>query len=164
MADLAFILPRSARIVFATLLRAPTGVERTRRSQARMQRCRGGRRVGAMTWLGGLVLGLGLLLVAALAGSRIMRIVRQRAVSRAAGASYAGRLDVGAETGDQDDIARTADALIREHGAAAVIEAARRTLSSLDDGDLKSRAVWRQVLASAEESRRKDRPQDEAAE
>jgi putative NADH-flavin reductase len=117
-----------------------------------------------MTWLGGFVLGLGVLLVAALAGSRIMRVVRRRAGSRTAGACYAERLDAEAETGDQDDIHRTADALIREHGAAAVIEAARRTLSNLDDRDLKSRAVWRQVLASAEERRRKDRPQDEAAE
>lgn len=117
-----------------------------------------------MTWLGGFVLGLGVLLVAALAGYRIMRVVRRRAGSRAAGASYAARLDLDSEADGQDKIHQTADALIREHGAGAVIAAAKRALSDLDDGDLKGQTVWRQVLESAEQSRRKEGQQNEAAE
>ena len=49
-----------------------------------------------------------------------------------------------------------AEALIREHGPSAVIEAARRSISKLDDGNLKGQAVWQRVLESAEESQRRE--------
>lgn len=117
-----------------------------------------------MTWLGGIVLGFGVLLVAALAGYRIRQLVRRRAGARAADACYAGRLDAEAEHRLPDDIDRTADALIREHGASAVIAAAKRVLPTLGEDDRRGRAVWRQVLESAEAIRRKDGQQDEAAE
>ena len=109
-----------------------------------------------MNWLGGIVLGLGVFLVAALAASQILRIVRRRGGFPATKASYAGRLDLDAENGVHDEINQMADALIREHGPGAVIEAARRALSKLDDGDLKSQAVWQRVLESAEESQRRE--------
>lgn len=117
-----------------------------------------------MTWFGGFVLGLGALLVAVLVGARIRQVVRRRAESRTPDTSYAARLDADAGNGVRDDIAQAADALIREFGAGAVIKAAERMIPTLDDDDHRSRAVWRQVLNSAEESRRQAHQQKEAAE
>lgn len=117
-----------------------------------------------MTWLGGLVLGLGALLVAALVGFRVRQVVRRRADSRAPDTSYAARLDAEAENSGGDDIGQAADALIREYGASAVIKAAERVIPTLNDDDHRSRAVWRQVLKLAEDSRRKAQQQKEAAE
>lgn len=113
-----------------------------------------------MTWLGGLVLGLGALLVAALVGFRLRQVVRRRALDT----SYAARLDAEAENSGGDDIGQAADALIREYGASAVIKAAERVIPTLNDDDHRSRAVWRQVLNLAEDSRRKAQQQKEAAE
>ena len=117
-----------------------------------------------MTWLGTIALGLGVLLVAVLAGYRIRRTVHRRAEALGVGISYADRLDI--ETGPDvpDAVNRTADDLIREHGAGAVIEAAKQVLPTLDEDDSRSRAVWRRVLESAEESRRKAEQRSEAAE
>lgn len=113
-----------------------------------------------MTWLGGFVLGLGVLVVAALAGYRVRQVMRRRAAE----ASYAERLDAEAARALADEIGQTADALIREHGAGAVIQAAERVLPTLDERDRKGQAVWQQVLQSAEESLRKEEQQKEAAE
>jgi hypothetical protein len=117
-----------------------------------------------MTWFGGFVLGLGALVLAALVGAWIRRVVRRRADRRAPDTSYATRLDAEAENGLPDDIGQTADSLIREFGAGAVIEAAERVIPTLSDDDHRSRAVWRQVLKSAEESQRQAQRQKEAAE
>ena len=89
-----------------------------------------------MSWFGGIVLGLGAVLVAVLAAVKIMRIVRRRGGFPTKAASYADRLDLDAENGAHDEINQMAEALIREHGPSAVIEAARRSISKLDDGDL----------------------------
>jgi hypothetical protein len=113
-----------------------------------------------MTWLGGFVLGLGVLVVAALAGHRVRRMMRRRAAE----ASDAKRLDAEAARALADEIGPTADALIREHGAGAVIQAAKRVLPTLDERDRKGLAVWQRVLQSAEESLRKEEQQKEAAE
>ena len=113
-----------------------------------------------MNWLGGIVLGLGAVLVAVLAAFKIMRIVRRRGGFPAKAASYASRLDLDAENGAHDEIQQMAEALIREHGPSAVIEAARRSISKLDDGDLKGQAVWRRVLESAKESQRRREGQE----
>jgi len=115
-----------------------------------------------MTWVGGLVLCLGALLLAAVAGYWIRQVVRRRAGIRTANTSYAARLEC--ENGDRDKIDRTADALVREYGASAVIAAAKRVIPTLNDDDHRTRAVWRQVLESAEQCRRKAQRQKEAAE
>ena len=88
-----------------------------------------------MSWFGGIVLGLGAVLVAVLAAVKIMRIVRRRGGFPTKAAPYADRLDLDAENGAHDEINQMAEALIREHGPSAVIEAARRSISKLDDGD-----------------------------
>ena len=116
-----------------------------------------------MTWFGGLVLGLGVLLVAALGGRKILHMVRRRGGRTAKELSYAERLDLDAETGVGDEIDRLAQALIREHGAGAVIKAARRALADLDEGDARNQAVWQRVLQSAQESDRRQACENEAA-
>jgi hypothetical protein len=108
-----------------------------------------------MSLFGGIVLSLGAVLVAVLAGYKIIRIVRRRGGFPAKAASYANRLDPDAENGAHDEVHQMAEALIREHGPSAVIEAARRSISKLDDGDLKGQAVWQRVLESAKESQRR---------
>ncbi len=108
-----------------------------------------------MSWFGGIVLGLGAVLVAVLAAVKIMRIVRRRGGFPTKAASYADRLDLDAENGAHDEINQMAEALIREHGPSAVIEAAKRSISKLDDGDLKGQAVWQRLLESAKESQRR---------
>ena len=109
-----------------------------------------------MSWFGGIVLGLGAVLVTVLAAVKIMGIVRRRGGFPTKAASYADRLDLDAENGAHDEINQMAEALIREHGPSAVIEAARRSISKLDDGDLKGQAVWRRVLDAAKESQRRE--------
>lgn len=116
-----------------------------------------------MTWFGGLVLGLGVLLVAALGGRKIRHIVRQRDARSARETSYAERLDPNAENGVDDEIDQLAQALIREHGAGAVIKAARRALADLDEGDARNQAVWQRVLQTAQESERQQECENEAA-
>lgn len=117
-----------------------------------------------MTWFGGIALGLGALLVGALIAYRILQVARRRVGSREKEASYADRLEVDSEVPVPDDLDHAADDLIREHGADAVIEAAERMLATLDERDLRARAVWRKVLDSAEASRRREDRQHEAAE
>ena len=116
-----------------------------------------------MTWIGGLVLGLGVLLVAALGGRKILHIARQRGARAARKPSYAERLDLDAETGVGDEIDRLALDLIREHGAGAVVKAARRVLADLDEDDARNQAVWQRVLQSAQESERRPERENEAA-
>ena len=116
-----------------------------------------------MTWIGGLVLGLGVLLVAALGGRKILHIARQRGARAAREPSYAERLDLDAETGVGDEIDRLALDLIREHGAGAVVKAARRVLADLDEDDARNQAVWQRVLLSAQESERRPERENEAA-
>ena len=107
-----------------------------------------------MTWLGGLVLGFGLLLLVALVGRMILHKVRQRRVRSIQASSYAERLEPAANSGIDDEIDKMARDLIREHGADAVIKAARRALAGLDEGESKSQAVWQHVLQMAEGSAR----------
>lgn len=149
-------------MVFETRLRARTtgrGAAPAGGKQGR-QRIR---KVISMTWLGGFIIGVGVLLVSVLGGYAIVRAVRRRAGSRADRGAYAGRLDPELGTVDREEIHLTAESLIGEHGADAVIEAARRALATLDEGDVQARAVWRRVLESAEDSRARDGDQDEAA-
>ena len=113
-----------------------------------------------MTWVGGLVLCLGALLLAVGAGYGIRQAVRRRARIRPGNTSYAARLECG--NGDRDKIDETADALVSEYGASAVIAAAKRVLPTLNDDDHRTRAVWRQVLESAEQSRREGQRQKAA--
>lgn len=108
-----------------------------------------------MTWLGGLVLGFGLLLLVALGGRMILHLVRQRRNRSIQATSYTERLELTTKNGKDDEIDQMAQALIREHGADAVIKAARRALAGLDEGDSRSQAVWRRVLQTAEASERK---------
>ena len=124
-----------------------------------------------MTWLGGTVLGLGVLLIMAVAGVRILEMVRRRTGGRAKGSSYEGRLDPevdlsGAEVelSDTEEVIPMAEALIREHGADAVTKAAKRALSGFQEGDSKRRDIWRRVLELAEERLEKEKQRDEAAE
>jgi hypothetical protein len=109
-----------------------------------------------MTWLGGIVLGLGVALVVVLAASRVRHAVLQRGGSAAEAASYAGRLGSDRENGAGNEVNRMADELIREHGAGAVIEAAHRAIAELDDDDRKGQAVWQRVLESAKESQHRE--------
>ena len=109
-----------------------------------------------MTWLGGIVLGLGVILVAGLVWFKIRGILKRRGGFPAKTESYAGRLDPDAENGANDEINRMAEDLIREHGPDAVIEAARRAISHLDDDDRRSQAVWQRVLESAKQSQRRE--------
>ena len=117
-----------------------------------------------MTWLGGIVLGLGVALVVVLAASKIRQSVLRRGRLSEKTSSYAGRLNPDTENGAGDDVNRMADELIREHGAGAVIEAARRAIAKLDDDDRQGQAVWQRVLESAKQSQHRERPGDGPAE
>ena len=110
-----------------------------------------------MTWLGGIVLGLGVILIACLAAHKFRHAVSRRdgAVTKA---SYAGRLEPNSENGTHDEVNRMADELIREHGAGAVIKAAHRAIAKLDDEDHKGQAVWQRVLESARQSQQSEGP------
>ena len=116
-----------------------------------------------MTWLGGIVLGLGVILLAGLAWFKIRQILRGRGGFSDKTGSYAGRLDLDAENGADDEVNRMAEDLIREHGPGAVIEAARRAISKLDDDDQRSQSVWQQVLESAKESQRMEGQKSDSA-
>ena len=115
-----------------------------------------------MTWVGGLALCLGALLLAAVAGYGFRQVVHRRARIRTATTSYAARLEC--ENGERDKIDETADALVREYGASAVIAAAKRVIPTLNDDDRRTRAVWHQVLKSAEQSQREAQRRKAAAE
>ena len=110
-----------------------------------------------MTWLGGIVLGLGVILVGCLAARKFRHAVIRRGGSGAS-TSYAGRLDPNSENGAPDEVNRMADELIREHGAGAVIKAAHRAIAKLDDEDRKGQAVWQRVLESARQSQQSEGP------
>ena len=61
---------------------------------------------------------------------------------------------------DEIDIYRTANELIKQHGADATIHAAMRADEMLVVGDLDGQAVWRRVLAAIDELLSKERPRD----
>ena len=61
------------------------------------------------------------------------------------------------------DIFRTANVLIREHGAGAALEAAQRADAMLERGDMDGCAVWKRIVVAIEEIERTERRQDEAA-
>ncbi len=52
------------------------------------------------------------------------------------------------------DIYRSAQALMKQHGADASVHAAMRTDAMLDKGDLDGYAVWMQILWAVEELQR----------
>ena len=52
------------------------------------------------------------------------------------------------------DIYRSANALVKQHGQAAPIQAAMRADAMLDKGDLDGAAVWRRILGAVEEIQR----------
>ncbi len=51
------------------------------------------------------------------------------------------------------DIYRSAQVLVKQHGADAPIEAAMRADAQLEAGDLGGYAVWRRILRAVEELR-----------
>ncbi len=55
------------------------------------------------------------------------------------------------------DIPRTASVLIREHGEDAALEAAQRTDSFLEAGDMAGSVVWKQMLKAIKETQRQER-------
>ena len=61
------------------------------------------------------------------------------------------------------DIFRTANVLIREHGAGAALEAAQRARAMLERGDMGGCAVWKRILAAVEEIERTERRENDAA-
>ncbi len=52
------------------------------------------------------------------------------------------------------DIYRSAQALVKQHGADAPIHAAMRADALLEKGDLDGGAVWKRILRAVEELRR----------
>ncbi len=56
------------------------------------------------------------------------------------------------------DIYRAAQALIKQHGEDAPIEAAMRADAMLEKGDLDGYAAWRRILWAVEELRSEERP------
>ena len=61
------------------------------------------------------------------------------------------------------DIFRSANVLIRQHGAGAALVAAQRADAMLERGDMGGCGVWKRIVAAVEEIERKERRQDEAA-
>ncbi len=59
------------------------------------------------------------------------------------------------------DIYRSAQALVKQHGQDAPIEAAMRADAMLDKGDLGGYAVWRRILRAVEELLQAERVQGE---
>ncbi len=59
------------------------------------------------------------------------------------------------------DIYRSAQALLKQHGADAPIQAAMRADELLEAGDLDGAAVWRRVLRAVEELLRAERSEGE---
>ena len=70
----------------------------------------------------------------------------------AASAASASSID----TIPNSDIDRVIDDVIREHGANAAIEAATRTISTLDEGAVRVRQLWQRVLEAAMEAQREN--------
>ncbi len=60
------------------------------------------------------------------------------------------------ETIPNSDIDRVINDVIREHGANAAIEAATRTISTLDEGAVRVRLLWQRVLEAAMEVQREN--------
>jgi len=60
-------------------------------------------------------------------------------------------VDAGGKLIPNLDIYRTANVLIREHGADAPIHAAMRADELLEAGDLDGLAVWKRILRAVEE-------------
>lgn len=60
------------------------------------------------------------------------------------------------DTIPNSDIDRVIDDVIREHGANAAIEAATRTISTLDEGAVRVRQLWQRVLEAAMEAQREN--------
>ena len=58
------------------------------------------------------------------------------------------------ETDSNAEIDRVIAEIIREHGAAAAIEAATRMMPSLDEGAVKARSLWQRVRETAEQVQR----------
>ena len=58
------------------------------------------------------------------------------------------------------DIYRTANELIRLHGADAPIHAAMRADELLDAGDLDGQTVWKRILAAVDELLLEERPEE----
>ncbi len=56
------------------------------------------------------------------------------------------------------NIWRSAQALVKQHGQDALIEAAMRADGMLEKGDLDGCAVWKRILRAIEELRSKERP------
>ncbi len=56
------------------------------------------------------------------------------------------------------DIYRSSQALIKQHGADAPIQAAMRADAMLDKGDLDGAAVWKRILKAVGELLSKERP------
>ena len=59
------------------------------------------------------------------------------------------------------DIFRSANVLIREHGAGAAPGAAQRADAMLERGDVDGCAVWKRIVAAIEDIERTERRQDE---
>jgi len=76
----------------------------------------------------------------------------QDASDAAASAASASSID----TIPNSDIDRVIDDVIREHGANAAIEAATRTISTLDEGAVRVRQLWQRVLEAAMEAQREN--------
>ena len=60
-------------------------------------------------------------------------------------------------------ICRSANVLIRQRGAGAALEAARRAGAMLERGDMDGGAVWKRTVATVEEIERTGRRDGEAA-
>jgi len=60
------------------------------------------------------------------------------------------------ETIPNSDIDSVINDVIREHGANAAIEAATRTISTLDEGAVRVRLLWQRVLEAAMEAQREN--------
>ena len=56
------------------------------------------------------------------------------------------------------DIFRSAQALVKQHGADASVHAALRADAILEAGDLEGYAVWKRILRAVEELLSRERP------
>ena len=61
------------------------------------------------------------------------------------------------------DIYRSANVLVKQHGADAPIHAAMRADAMIDKGDLDGYAVWKRILRAVEKLLSKERPDGAAA-
>ena len=60
---------------------------------------------------------------------------------------------------DDKDIYRTANELVKQHGADAPIHAAMRADELLEAGDMEGKAVWLRILAAVDELLSGERPE-----